>query len=381
MDALLADLSSFDAAARTRALKEIAAAVKAGRIEREPVTKPWMNLHLHTFHSFNCNDWSPSRVVFEAWRIGLRYAGTVDFDTLAALAETRAAGAALGVPTVGGFESRVFLPEMKDAVINSPKEPGIYYLCGKGFPAPPKPGTPEGAFFAGMQETAQSRNRGVIERLNAFLGEVRLDYGRDVLPLTPSGNPTERHIVAAYHRVSEKTLGGRVDAFWSGVLGLPETETRALRTGRPADFQERLRTRLIKFGGPGYAAPDPAAFPRFDDVVRMTKAAGGRAVGTWLDGTSDGERDPERFLALLRSKGIDAMEIIPDRNWRIADPAEKARKVANLDAFMAACARMGMPVVCGTEMNKTGQPFVDDFTQPEISRHLPYFLESARLFF
>ena len=40
-----------------------------------------------------------------------------------------------------------------------------------------------------------------------------------------------------------------------------------------------------------------------------------------------------------------------------------------------------MSVVCGTEMNKYGQPFVDDFNNPVIGKYLSYFLSSTKMFF
>ena len=48
-----------------------------------------------------------------------------------------------------------------------------------------------------MHGMAQSRNRDVLGRVNGFLGDLNVDWEKDVLPLTPSGNPTERHMVEA----------------------------------------------------------------------------------------------------------------------------------------------------------------------------------------
>ena len=381
MDALLDRLSDFDPLVRRTALESFAGDIASGAARKRARGGQRLNLHLHTFHSFNCNAWSPSRVVIEAWLEDLRYVGTVDFDSLAALEETRQAGRLLGMNVLAGFESRVFLRELADKVINSPKEPGVFYLCGKGFARPPDPRTESGRFFAGMQKTAQARNRTVVERLNTFLGRVRLDFDRDVLPLTPSANPTERHIILAYQQASQRMLGPMVDRFWADVLETSEEQAGELRTRRPQDFQEQLRLKLVKSGGPGYIKPEVREFPLFDDVVAMTRAAGGIPVGTWLDGTNPGEDNPEELVALLKAKGIEAITIIPERNWNIRHPAEKVKKVANLDDFMTACGRLRMPVVCGTEMNKAGQPFVDDFSQPELARHLPCFLESARRLF
>ncbi|OPZ91796.1 MAG: hypothetical protein BWY73_01006 [candidate division TA06 bacterium ADurb.Bin417] len=376
----LADLSSYDASVRSAAIPAAVRLLESGRLAPESGPRPWLNLHLHTFHSFHCLDWSPARAVLECRRLGLRCAGTVDFDTLAGLEETFAAGRAFGLPVLTGFESRVFVAEYRDRVLNSPGEPGIYYFCGLGFTVRPDPASAAGRFLAGLKETAQARNRKVIDRLNRFLGRITLNYREDLLPLTPSANPTERHIILAYLRKAETLLAGETDRFWAGVLGVGPEETAALRQASPAAFQERLRSRLVKRGGPGYIEPEERDFPRLEEVAAATRAAGGRPVATWLDGTSPGEADPDQWLDFFIARSLEAVAIIPERNWNLKDPEEKRRKVANLEQFLAACRRRDFPVLCGTEMNRSGQPPVDDFSRPELAGHLDYFLASAGRF-
>jgi len=378
---LLKDLSSFDPDIRKKSLSDISFLIKKGRIRKSDKPTPWINLHIHTFHSFNCEHWSPSRVIYEGWHRNLKYTGTVDFDTLAGLDETLRAGKILDVRVTGGFESRVLIDEWKDIVINSPSEPGIYYLCGKGFKRAPAENSEEGQFFSHLKDVAQDRNRKVIEKLNNYLGEVKVDYEKDVLLLTPSGNPTERHIVESYMKKSEDLLSGKHDRFWSEILSVPESAVEETRKKRPAGFLEMLRKALIKFGGPGYIAPEKENFPRLEEVTAMIEKAGGIPTGTWLDGSSKGEEDAGKFVSFLKGKGIRAITIIPERNYNFKDVTEKEKKVKKLNEFMQACMDMKMPVVCGTELNKTGQPFVDDFTKSEITVYLDYFLQSASVFF
>jgi len=355
------------------------------KMEKEEIKKlknsSYLNLHIHSFHSFNYKNWSPSRIVFEGWRQNLNYTGVVDFDTLIATEETLLAGEILNVKVVCGFESRVFLPELKDKVINSPKEPGIYYLCGKGFKKPIKENSEEEKFFSKLKEIAQNRNKKVIKKLNEFLKDVKIEFEKDILPLTPSNNPTERHIVVAYQRKSEEILGEKVDDFWTEILKMGKLKVEKLRKEKPEDFQEILRKKLIKYGGPGYIPPEIENFPVFDEVVKMTEKADGIPIGTWLDGTNPGEENPEELIELLRSKKIKGITIIPERNWNIKDQKEKEIKIKKLEEFMETCIKMNMPVICGTEMNKFGQPFIDDFSQPILSKYLPYFMESASTLF
>ncbi|MCM8768359.1 MAG: hypothetical protein NC911_01550 [Candidatus Omnitrophica bacterium] len=381
MDEIIRALSNFQADVRNQALREVIQAIRQGRIKPSGEYTGWLNLHLHTFHSFNYKGWSPSRLMFEAWKTKLEWSGTIDFDTLAGLEETTKTARLLGIKATGGFESRVFVPEYRQLVINSPKEPGIYYLCGQGFKRCPPENTSEGRFLQNLKGMAQARNRMVVARLNKFLGRVELDYEKDVWPLTPSANPTERHIVAAYQQVSEKVLASGVDRFWSETLGEPEKKIADLRKNRPQDFQEVMRSKLIKFGGPGYVEPEEKLFPRLKEVIQGIEQAGGLPIGTWLDGTSEGEKNPEALLEFLLSQGIKGMAIIPERNWNIRAEKEREVKLAKLKEFLATCEKMKIPVICGTEMNKAGQPFVDDFRQPVLAEYLPFFLESASALF
>jgi len=373
-------LLSFNFEERKEALYDLKKTIKRGEIEKVS-HKPYLNLHIHSFHSFNYKNWSPSRIVFEGWRYNLQYTGVVDFDTLVAIEETLLAGEILNMNVVCGFESRVFLPELKDKVINSPKEPGIYYLCGKGFKKKVEENSKEGKFFLKLKEIAQNRNKKVIKKLNEFLKDVKIEFEKDLLPLTPSNNPTERHIVVAYQRKSEEILGEKVDDFWAEILKMEKQQIEKLRKEKVEDFQETLRKKLIKYGGPAYIPPEIENFPVFDEVVEMTEKAGGIPIGTWLDGTNQGEENPEYLIELLKSKKIKGITIIPERNWNIKDQKEREIKIKKLEEFMETCIKMNMPVICGTEMNKFGQPFIDDFSQPVLSKYLPYFMESASTLF
>ena len=191
-------LDDFDPARRRQALDELAGMIRARTVAAEPATDK-VNLHAHTFFSYNSYGYSPSRFAWLAKRTGLALAGIVDFDVFDGIDEFLEAAAVLDLKACGGMETRVFVPEFADKVMNSPGEPGISYHMGVGFPSGQLTGKNK-AFQKGLQDTAQQRNRELTARVNAFLRPVELDYDRDVLPLTPAGNATERHICLAYAR-------------------------------------------------------------------------------------------------------------------------------------------------------------------------------------
>ena len=48
-------------------------------------------------------------------------------------------------------------------------------------------------FLDGMRQTSEERTA-MVERVNAFLSPLELNYEQDVMPLVPKGNATERHL-------------------------------------------------------------------------------------------------------------------------------------------------------------------------------------------
>ncbi len=371
-------LNSFDANARADALYVLAARAESGEIPL-PSPRNEVNLHFHTFFSFNAHGWSPSRIAWESRKYGLSVAGIVDFDVLDGMVEFLSAGEVLGLRTVAALETRVFVQEYLDRVMSSPNEPGIAYFMGAGcFQLPPE-GTRSAQILGWMREMARQRNLQVMERVNAFLDPVRIDYDADVLPLTPSGNATERHMLAAYDAKAREVFVGDqagLESFWSRALDTPLQETAAILQNTPR-LHETIRSKLMKFGGVGYVPPAPETFPTLESVVEMVQGMEALPMATWLDGTNPGEADMAAMVELMASKGVVAMNMVPERNWNLKDPDEKRTKVENLRKAVAAAREIGFPLCIGTELNKLGLPFVDNFSAPELRPYVHDFLDGA----
>lgn len=359
---LEAELDGFSPAARRAALEKLAALARKERLRGRPI--PVTNLHAHSFFSYNAYGYSPGHIVWLAFRRGWETVGVVDFDVLDGLEETVEAGRLLGVRAVAGLETRVFIRECADLEINSPGEPGVFYLMGLGFYRAP------GGILDGLRALAESRSRSQARQVGALLApEVVIDYETDVLALTPSGNATERHLVEAIDvkaRLFFRDEPEALAAYWAERLRRPPGEIARVAGDRVA-FRELLRSRLMKKGGPGYAAPGKGAFPALEETVEMVISSGGLPTATWLDGTSAGESDPAEWLRFLQRKGLVVLNIIPDRNWNIPEPGEKALKTEKMRAVVRAAAEIGMPLVAGTEMNRPGQKLADDFHVPELA--------------
>ncbi len=375
------DLDWFDPQTRRRALEIIAGELKEGRLQA-PTQTGKVNVHLHTFFSFNACGYSPSRIAWEARKMGLDVAGSVDFDVLDAMEEFYSAGDLLELRTVAALETRVFMPEYADREINSPGEPGVSYFMGTGFTAFPPEWSPAGICLSKMRRTARARNEAMLESLNSYLPLIRIDYEQDVLPLTPSGNATERHILAALDARSRERFPeeNHLAQFWSEALGILAEDMKVILK-EPAKFRNTIRARLMKKGGVGYRKPDRSTFPPIHEVIRMVQDSGAIPCATWLDGTSSGEEDAGAILDDYRELGCLALNIIPDRNWNIAKTAEKEVKTVKLREIVGEARKRHLIFSVGTEMNNYGQKFVDTFEAPDMAPYAQDFRNGAYILY
>ena len=366
-------LDSFDPGERKQALTALCEKVEAGEITL-PRAGTDVNLHCHTFFSYNTYGYSPSKFAWLARKAGLAVAEVVDFDVLDALEEFLEAARMLGLKACAGLETRVFVPEFATRVMTSPGEPGITYHMGVGFPRATLDGVQKD-FLLSLRKTAQQRNQDLMGRVNEHLKPVELDYEKDVLVLTPGGNATERHMCLAYARKAKEIFGDgdKLIKFWSEKLGV-EIESSALPQGR--ELLDAIRAKTMKRGGVGYVLPDKGSFPLMADTNRFLLAVGAIPTLTWLDGTSEGEKDIEELLDVAMSTGAAAINVIPDRNYT---PGAKDEKTDNLYQVIELAQKLHLPVIEGTEMNSPGQKFVDNFETAELSPLVPVFLKGAHI--
>ncbi|MBQ6352123.1 MAG: PHP domain-containing protein [Lentisphaeria bacterium] len=357
MDILRA-LNGFDPKPRQAALAECASCFDS------------FNMHCHSFYSYNGYGYSPEMIAALAAMFRWKGVGLVDFDVLDAADEFLAAAKRFDLNAVAGMETRVFVPEQAADVISSPGEPGITYHLGYGFASSQ---VPERArlFAAELRRKANERTAGILERVNAVLSEIALDFPEVARAFTPRGNVTERHLCAAYRARAEERFPdpGERAAYWTGKLGKFESD--------PVKLEALIRAKTMKKGGAGYVDPKPENFPTLREMNDFVTACGAVPTLAWLNGLSSGESDPDRLLDLHLSYGTRAVTIIPDRNWRTGDPEQKAKLLGALDRFLKACAKRDLPVLAGTELNAPGQLLCDDYTIPELRPYREQFLAGA----
>lgn len=341
-----------------------------------------INLHVHSFYSYNAKDWSPSRIALEAKKKKLPGIGIIDFDVIDAREEIIKAGEILSLKTSLGLETRTFYDSFSNVEIDSPGEPGVSYVAGAGFINPVKEESAQYSFLQKLKQTAKERNTKLIERINRALPDIKIDYATDVLSLTPSGNATERHIVKAYLNKAQEIFPDidRRVKFWNDILQRKDC-LELLKEENKADLENIVRNKLAKRGGIGYVQPSENTFPPVADVFSWMQKCDSIPLESWLDGTSEGEKNPEKLLETSIEKGAKGLNIIPDRNWNIKDPETQKVKYSNLKRIIEIADKLHLPIHIGTEMNKDGQPFYDDLNNPFLSPFRESILRGANVIF
>ncbi len=366
-------LNDFDLGKRTQALDKIVQMAEDGEISLAKETE-MANMHCHTFFSFNAYGYSPSNLAWMGKQRGYKLMGIVDFDVLDGVDEFLGACEKVSLRGSAGIETRIFIPEFSTREINSPGEPGVYYHMGIGFTS--GRAAPEAApILEDMRQRAVQRNRDMVKRLNAYLDPVEVDYEKDVLPLTPGGTATERHLLVAYAHAAERKVSDPLK-YWAEKMNTPLEKLAAMKDDFAA-FSNLMRSKLMKRGGIGYVQPDAGAFPTLDEFHKMILACQALPCAAWLDGTSAGEQAIEELLELLISKGVVALNIIPDRNWNIADVETRQKKVRLLYEVIQLAQRLDLPLNIGTEINSPGQKLMDDYHVPELLPVRQAFLDGA----
>jgi len=367
------NLNDFDPGVRADALGKLEALARAKAIALEPETD-LVNMHCHTFFSFNAYGHSPASLAWLGKLRGLRAMGIVDFDVLDGVDEFLDACELVGVRGSAGIETRVFIPQYAGREINSPGEPGVCYHMGIGLTRSEPPGN-VAPILTDLDRRAHARNQDMVRLINDLLDPVAVDYQRDVLPLTPSGHPTERHLVVAYLRAAERTVSDP-PAFWAGVLGVDREEIATLMPDQPA-LQSLIRARLMKRAWAGQKHPPAELFPSLEAFHELITACGALPCAAWLDGTSSAERAIEEWLEFVVQEGVVALNIIPDRNWNIADPQLRRCRIRDLYRVVDLAREMDLPLNIGTEMNSFGQRLADDLASAELLPVRRAFLDGA----
>jgi len=327
-----------------------------------PMVPQYINNHIHTTYSFS--PYSPTAAVYAARMEGLCTAGIIDHDSISGAREFLEAAKLVDMPVTIGMEARVSMSgtRLEGRRTNNPDQVGVSYMTIQGVPHHKIDVLTE--FFKPYQAARHARNRQMVEKINALLPEIALDYDADVLPLSmaaENGGVTERHLMYALAiKLVGKVGKGPAMAEKLSAMGLklsPKQEAQMLDTEYP--FYEYDLLGILKSAFvPQIFIDATAECPKLPDMVKLCADIDAYLCYAYLGDVGDsvtGDKKAQKFeddyledvFECLKEEGVKSVTYMPTRNT----PAQ-------LERLRGLCDRYGMFQISGEDINSPRQSFI-----------------------
>ena len=355
----IAILEKLDACEKAQRLENLQEVLKTTQFP--PMVPQYINNHIHTTYSFS--PYSPTAAVYAARMEGLCTAGIIDHDSISGAREFLEAAKLVDIPVTIGMECRATMAgtRLQGRRTNNPDQVGVSYMTIQSVPHDQIDRLTE--FFAPYRAARDVRNRQMIEKINALLGED-LDYDRDVLPLSmhhEGGGVTERHLMYALAQKMVARAGkgqGMVDYLASIGLTLSEKQkAQMLDTAYP--FYEYDLLGILKSAFVPQIYVDAAdECPTVAALVDLCREIDAYLCYAYLGDVGDsvtGDKKAQKFeddyledvFECLKETGVKAVTYMPTRNT----PAQLKR-------LRGLCEQYGMFQISGEDINSPRQSFV-----------------------
>ena len=355
----IAILEKLDACEKAQRLENLQEVLKTTQFP--PMVPQYINNHIHTTYSFS--PYSPTAAVYAARMEGLCTAGIIDHDSISGAREFLEAAKLVDIPVTIGMECRATMAgtRLQGRRTNNPDQVGVSYMTIQSVPHDQIDRL--NAFFAPYRAARDVRNRQMIEKINALLGED-LDYDRDVLPLSmhhEGGGVTERHLMYALARKMVARAGkgqGMVEYLASIGLTLSEKQkAQMLDTAYP--FYEYDLLGILKSAFVPQIYVDAAdECPTVAALVDLCREIDAYLCYAYLGDVGDsvtGDKKAQKFeddyledvFECLKETGVKAVTYMPTRNT----PAQLKR-------LRGLCEQYGMFQISGEDINSPRQSFV-----------------------
>ena len=355
----IAILEKLDACEKAQRLENLQEVLKTTQFP--PMVPQYINNHIHTTYSFS--PYSPTAAVYAARMEGLCTAGIIDHDSISGAREFLEAAALVDIPVTIGMECRATMAgtRLQGRRTNNPDQVGVSYMTIQSVPHDQIDRL--NAFFAPYRAARDVRNRQMIEKINALLGED-LDYDRDVLPLSmhhEGGGVTERHLMYALAQKMVARAGkgqGMVEYLASIGLTLSEKQ-KAQMLDMAYPFYEYDLLGILKSAFVPQIYVDAAdECPTVAALVDLCREIDAYLCYAYLGDVGDsvtGDKKAQKFeddyledvFECLKETGVKAVTYMPTRNT----PAQLKR-------LRGLCEQYGMFQISGEDINSPRQSFV-----------------------
>ena len=355
--AILNQLNAPTKQERLANLREI-----VGKTEFPPMVPQYINNHIHTTYSFS--PYSPTAAVYAARMEGLCTAGIIDHDSISGAMEFLEAAKIVDMPVTIGMEARVSMAgtRLDGRRTNNPDQVGVSYMTIQGVPHNQIDKLT--AFFKPYQAARHARNRKMLEKINALLPGIELDYDRDVLPLSmahENGGVTERHLMyaLAIKLVQQVGKGASMIAKLASMgLTLSAKQEAQMMDAEYPFYEYDLLGILKSAFVPQIFIDATDECPKLADMVKLCKEVDAYLCYAYLGDVGDsvtGDKKAQKFeddyledvFECLKEEGVGAVTYMPTRNTQ-----------AQLERLRSLCDAYGMFQISGEDINSPRQSFV-----------------------
>ena len=339
-----------------------------------PMVPEYINNHIHTTYSFS--PYSPTAAVYAARMEGLCTAGIIDHDSISGAEEFLEAAKIVDMPVTIGMEARISMDgtRLEGRRTNTPDQVGVSYMTIQSVPHDKIQTLTE--FFRPYRAARHERNRKMVEKINALLPGIALDYDKDVLPLSlaaEEGGVTERHLMYALAiKLTNQVGKGAAMVAKLSEMGLTlssKQEAQMMDTAYP--FYEYDLLGILKSAFvPQIFIDATVECPKLADVVKLCADVDAYLCYAYLGDVGDsvtGDKKAQKFeddylddvFECLKEEGVKAVTYTPTRNT-----AQQLTRLRGL------CDEYGMFQISGEDINSPRQSFVIKAMENPLFRNL-----------
>ncbi len=356
----IAILNKLNAPTKQERLANLAEVLKTTTFP--PMVPQYINNHIHTTYSFS--PYSPTAAVYAARMEGLCTAGIIDHDSISGAEEFLEAAKLVEMPVTIGMEARVSMEgtRLEGRRTNNPDQVGVSYMTIQGVPHDKIATLTE--FFRPYQAARHARNRKMVEKINALLPEIALDYDKDVLPLSmaaENGGVTERHLMYALAIKLVKQVGKgqtMVDKLAEMGLTLSEKQTTQMLDKEYPFYEYDLLGILKSAFVPQIFIDATEECPKLADMVKLCKDIDAFLCYAYLGDVGNsvtGDKKAQKFeddylddvFECLKEEGVTSVTYMPTRNTQ-----------EQLERLRGLCDAYGMFQISGEDINSPRQSFI-----------------------
>ena len=356
----IAILNKLNAPTKAERLANLAEILKTTQFP--PMVPQYINNHIHTTYSFS--PYSPTAAVYAARMEGLCTAGIIDHDSISGAEEFLEAAKLVEMPVTIGMEARISMAgtRLDGRRTNNPDQVGVSYMTIQGVPHDKIQVLTE--FFRPYQAARHARNRKMIDKINALLPGIALNYDADVLPLSmahENGGVTERHLMYALAIKLVRQVGkgqAMVDKLTAMGLKLSEKQMAQMMDTEYPFYEYDLLGILKSAFVPQIFIDATDECPKLADMVKLCNEIDAFLCYAYLGDVGDsvtGDKKAQKFeddylddvFECLKEEGVKSVTYMPTRNT----PAQ-------LERLRGLCDQYGMFQISGEDINSPRQSFV-----------------------